>query len=296
MVALSFEDIWREHKRFIVAVGAGAIVFFSGLSWVWATDATVAAYVRQGRQTETEIRSLVDQLAGREGFEEGVAIALEKEIAPAARDAVEFRSRPAFALKEDDSPFIVYRQAIEQCEAARAEAKRRNMSVSEDFGFVKDPPEDRVRVHIAAADLLERVLSALIATGFRSVETLRVGEADYSRTVEEPERAPGTDPAAGGAAEPAGGPEPPALRRLPVRISAVGSIDSVELLLSGFQRQGAALEVVSLRLARTADAAVRLDAQLAALSLVPPAEAKTARAAAAGGARRPTARPGGRIR
>jgi hypothetical protein len=287
MPEISFEDIWREHKRFILAVGSGAIVYFSGLSWVWATDATVASYVRQGRQTETEIQSLADQIAGREGFEEGVAIALEKEIAPAARDAVEFRSRPAFALKEGDSPFIVYRQAIEQCEAARTEAKRRNMNVPEEFGVVKDPPEDRVRVHIAGADLLERVLST------RSVETLRGGEPDYSRTVEEPEEKPGAE------APPADAPaaaEPPALRRLPVRVSATGSVDAVELFLSGFQRSGAALEVVSLRIARTSDGLVRLDAEVAALSLVPAAEAKSARPASAGRTGRTPARTGGRIR
>jgi len=290
---VALEDIWREHKRFILAVGIGTAVYFTGLSWVWATDRQTALFVRQARETEAEIRALSDGLAGREGFEEGVGLALENEVAPAIRDAVEFRSRPEFALKEGDSPFIVYRRAIEQVEAARTEGKRRNMTLPEDFGFEKDPPEERVRVHIAGADLVERVLAALVATGFRSVETLRVGSAEYVRTVEEAEkRAPTGDPVLDGVPEkPAA--EPPVLRRLPVRVAASGPLDAVELFLSGFQRAGSLLEVAGLRVTRAPDGQARIDADLAAVSLVPAAEAKAARGAPGGPGRRPGARPGG---
>jgi hypothetical protein len=287
-----FEDIWREHKRFIVAVAAGLVAFLGGLSIVSSIDAAARRVTRQNQAMEGEIRSISDQLVGREGFEGGVAVALEKEVGPATRAAVEFQPREAFALKEGDSPFIVYRLAIEQVEKARSEAARRNIGCPEDLGFVKDPPEERVRVHIAGADLAERVLSALVAVGIRSIETFRPGEADYVAVADAGERPGGGGGPAPGADE---GTEAPLLRRIPLRVVAVGGLDALETFLSGFQRGRSCLEVSALKIVRAQEGLLRFDVELAALTLVPAAEAKAAKAAV-GGQRRGVPRSGGRLR
>jgi hypothetical protein len=93
----------------------------------------------------------------------------------------------------------------------------------------------------------------------------------------------------------AAGPEPPALRRLPLQFSAVGSADALELLLSGFQLKKAALELAALKVTRAGDGLLRFDVEVAALTLVPAAEAKAAKAAGSG-PRRTVPRTGGRLR
>ena len=291
---IAFEDIWREHQRFILSAAVGLVAFFGGLSLVWSIDDKVRVVAKQNKETEREIRDAAVDISGREGFEAGVAQALDRDVGPATRAAVEFQPRAAFALKEGDSPFIVYRQAIEEVEKARGEALRRNISCPEDLGFVKDPPEDRVRIHIAGADLAERVLGALVAVGVKGIESFRPGDADYVRAVEEPE--PSKDapapPAEGGAAVP----EAPMLRRLPLRVVGLGSVDALELFLSGFQRTGSCLELSALRTVRAGEGLVRFDVEVAALTLVPAAEAKAAKATTPRGGTRGVTRPGGRLR
>jgi hypothetical protein len=292
---IAFEDIWREHKRFIVSVGAGLIAFFGGLLLVSSVDEKTKAARKQINTSEADIRTAVGELAGREGSEAGVAIALDKEVGPAIKAAVEFQPRPAFTLKEGD-PLLVYRQAIEEVEKARAEALRRNISCPEDLGFVKDPPEDRVRVHVIGADLAERVLGALVAVGVKSIEAFRPGEVDYVRTVDEPE--PGKEgapqPPAGAAA--AEGSEPDMLRRIPLRFTAVGPVDALERFLSSFQIAKSALELAAFRVSRAGEGLVRFEVEVAALALVPAAEAKAAKSAQSGGRRGGLQRLGGRSR
>lgn len=287
---IAFEDIWREHKRFIIAIGAGAIAFFGGLSTVWSIDDAVRRVTKQNLTTEADIRDLIANISGREGSEAGIAIALDKDVTPATRDAVQFRPRDAFALKEGDSPFIVYRSAIEEVERARAEALRRNISCPEDLGFLKDPPEERVRVHIVGADLAEKALSALVGVGVKGIEGFRPGDPEYVKLVEEPEQ---KDPLTGQPVPPPAdaGPEPLWLRRIPLRITATGSLDALERFLSGFQTHGTALEVGALKVARAAEGAVKFDVEVAALTLVAAAEAKAAAKPGSGSQQRPGQRP-----
>ncbi len=288
--AIAFEDIWREHKRFIVAVAAGLVAFLGGLSTVSSIDDAARRTQARNREMESDIRALSDAISGREGQEAGIARALEREVAPETREAVEFAARPEYALKSGDSPFIVYRQAIERVETVRAEALRRNIGCPEDLGFVKDPPEDRVHVYLAGADLAERALQALVQVEARRVESFRPGEAEYVRIVDEPEPPPGGGAGAGDAG--GGAPEPPVLRRLPLRFTAVGSVDALENLLSGFQRPRSALELGALKVTRAGEGLLRFDVEVAALTLVPAAEMRAAKASAAGG-RKPPPRPGG---
>jgi hypothetical protein len=279
---IALEDIWREHKRFVLAVGLGTIGFLGGIWSAWAVDDGAAKIAKRNRSSESEIRALSGDVAGREGYEAGVALALENEIRPATSASVEFQPRPEFALGEKDSPFIKYGQAIDEVKKTRAEALRRNIACPEDFGFVTEPPEDRVRVHIASADLVERVLFQLVLTGVKSIETLRPGEPDYVRAVEEPEAKDGassapTAPPAGDAAA-----EPPMLRRLPVHVAAIGSVDALERFLSAFQVGKSCLELAALRVVRQGEGVVRFEVDLAALTLVSAAEARTVKPAGSG--------------
>lgn len=295
--AWSLEDLWREHRRFAVSVAAALVVFFAGLSAVWSTDGAAQRIARRNREMEAEIRALSGAIAGREGREAGVAAALRERVGPALRASVELEARPAFSLEEGASPFIAYRQAIEVVELSRAEALRRNIACPEDLGFVKDPPEERVRLHIASADLIERALSAAVAARVRAIESLRPADPEYVRLSEEE----------GAEAEEGSADAAPWLRRLPVRLVARGTLDALELLLSRFQRPGSCLELSGLKVSRAAagpateaaaegGAELRFELELGALALVPPGEAKAARAAAPGARRAAPVRPGGRLR
>lgn len=293
-----FEEIWREHKRFLIAVGAGLIAFFGGLSIVSSVEDGARKVARQNRETENEIRSIGDEIAGREGLESGVGGALEKTVSPEIRAAVEFHPRPAYVPTQGKDQMIVYAEAIEQVEKMRAEALRRNIATPDDFGLgAKEdkPAEERVRVLIAGADLVERVLTALVAVNVRSIETVKPGEPDYVKIV--PGGDMGDPPHDWGEKEPIE--TAPYLRRLPLRVVAQASFDALETFLAGFQRAGSTLELAGMRLTRAEDGIVRFDLELMALTLVQPAEAKAAKASGGPGGARPRTggpRPGGRLR
>jgi hypothetical protein len=269
---MSLEDIWRLHRRFIVAVAGGAIVFLVGLSIVAKVEAAAAAVAKENRRTSGEIEEVAEELVGREPFEAGMADTLAHTIGPATRAAVEFTPRAEFVLGEADSPFLAYQRVRERVQGARrADLLRRNISCPEDLGLNLQPAEDRVKEAIAVADLADRVLGALLETGVRQIEVFRPGEPEYL--------------AIGGAedAPEAKAEEAPVLRRLPLRFAALAPLADIQGLLARFQRSGACLELAAARIQRAGGPAgagpqdaglLRVEVEVAALTLVPAAEAR----------------------
>lgn len=203
-----------------------------------------------------------------------MAETLAGAIGPAARAAVEFTARPDFTLNEGDSPSLVYLRVRDRVQGARrAELLRRNISCPEDLGLLLNPAEDRMREAIAVADLADRVLGALLEANVRQVEVFRPGEAEYV-TTGEAEGAEGSK-----AAEDA-----PCVRRLPLRFAVAAPLGDVQALLVRFQRAGSCLEVAAARVSRLGTQAgagpdgglLRAELEVAALTLVPAAEARLA--------------------
>lgn len=270
---ISLEDIWREHRRFILSVGGGAVVFLAGLSAIAGVEGRAAAVAKENRRLEREIEELSEELAA-EPYEAGVAEALAATIGPGVRAAVELSPREGFALAEGASPYLVYKAVLDQVLATRGEGLKKNIPIPEDLGFPANPPEERIREAIAVADAADRVLRALILADVRQVESFRPGEVDYVSTDVEDE--PGRD-----RKRPPG--DELVLRRIPIRAAFTSTLEKLQTILAAFQRSGSCYELAGARLARVAPAAgaergdgpalVRADLELAALALVPPSEA-----------------------
>jgi len=82
-VGLDLEAIWQEHRRFIVAVGAGAVVF-SGLALARARVERVAdGLAHKNGQEQERLLSEIGELEGKEGLEKG-----RKEGLARAQEAV----------------------------------------------------------------------------------------------------------------------------------------------------------------------------------------------------------------
>ncbi len=283
----SMEDIWAEHRRFIVAVGGGAAALLVAFAAIARVDAEAARAVKENRRIEREIEEIADLLEGCEGHEAGVARALASAFGAEIRAAVELAPRPAFRLPERGaaagapSPYLAYHQAIEIVKAARADAVRRGMACPDDLGLLEQPPEERLAEALAFADLVERLLRAALESGLARVESVRPLDVRH------------VFPGEGGApAEPAAESGALALRRFPVRLEATGGTAAVARFLDAIRAPGACFEVADARLSRAAgEGMVALSIEAAGISLVPASEARAA-TASAGGASAPGGRSG----
>jgi hypothetical protein len=273
-VNLSFEDIWRLHKRFILSVGGGLAALLVGLSVVGAVSASADKQRRQAQSIERDVEDLVSALAGREGFEAGLARVLGERVGPELRSRLELPRREAFQVRAGDSPYVAYGRVLELVGKGREEARRKGIACPDDLGLPRQPPEERLAEALAHADVAEHVLRLLVDRGVEKIGRFAPGSARFERLVET-----GTGAGAGRA-------EPPAdelvLRRLPVVFEAVASADRVTALLADFQTAGQALEVVAAKLARTDGDRVVVACEVAALALVPAAEARLGESAAGG--------------
>jgi hypothetical protein len=268
----SVEEIWAEHRRFIVAAGCGGAVFLLGLSAIAGIDAQASRAARENRRVEREIEDLADFLEGREAYEAGLAEALARDVGPSVRAGVEFVPRAEFRPPaEGVSPYLAYHEALEKVKATRAEAVRRGLLCPEDLGLVAQPPEDRIKEALALADLVDRVLGVVLESGARRIDAIRPGDAEYVLLA-----------AAGDEAAPPA--DALALRRLAVRIEVVGEIGAIESVLAAVARPGKSLEVGGASIARAAapggpgpgDGLLRLSVEFAGVSLVPATEARFA--------------------
>ncbi len=299
------DDIWREHKKFILAAGGGLVGFLALLVVAGMIRGDSDKKTRENQVRERRIQDAIDELGDREAYEAGVERTL-KDVVRQARAQLELVPRPEFELKPGEAdPYLAYHRVLERVEAAAAEADRRNIPRPQDLGFVKQPPsEERVPEHLVSLDLGERVLKAAIEAGVTKIDAFRPREAEYERPVEAEAgdagtEEPGTGTSAGTGTDGGDG-GPLVLRRVALDVAVTGPLDAIVTLLAELSRSGRFLEVAALEMLRASDGLVRAELTLGGLTLVTEAEATAAGAAKGsreeGGGRRRLVRPGERRR
>ncbi|GIW71031.1 MAG: hypothetical protein KatS3mg102_0573 [Planctomycetota bacterium] len=276
---IALEELWRQHRRFILSVAVALLAVLLGLAAAGTLAAQTRALEQQAARLEREIEDLASALAGREGFEKGLERVLAESVEPARRAALELRRRPPFEVRGADSPFLAYHRALELVSKRREQARKRGIACPEELGLVRQPPAERVELALAHADAVEHLLGRLVEHGVAHIVRLRAGEPRFEPLLE-PE---------GRRAEPPA--RAPVLRQLPIELELLASPEACARLIADLLRPGAVFEVAGVEIRRERDDRLRLRLELAALATVPYEQARAA--AGAAGLFGPGTAPGG---
>ncbi|MFT7677503.1 MAG: hypothetical protein ACI8QC_001481 [Planctomycetota bacterium] len=174
---MDLNDYWQENKRFVVTVGAGALVFL--IAFLFLSDSYGGA-ARQAmsrlQKATTELRIGRFNTAELARAEEQNEVLLEDYAALSA--AVAFEPRPDFMLQEGlGSPNNQYFLRRDEVRADLAQlAGRRRISLPDGLGLepLKTLNVDTIERHMEALDLLDRVLRCAIDAGVQQVTEVRV--------------------------------------------------------------------------------------------------------------------------
>lgn len=257
---MTLERLLSEHRRFVVALLGGLLVFVIGFVVIRSIEASTIKLERANARRAGNIKGLIADVQGREGFEQGLEQALMRRIGPEVRGTVEFAVRDTYKIPEGQNPFLTYHQGLKQIDEARESALRKGIKVPEAFGLTREPAEDRVGEQLAQLDVIERIVRAAEKLGLAQIVSLKPGPIAYVPIG----AAEGADPA------PAGSSRPTFLRRLPVEVTVIGGMDAAQLFLAGFDRPGQVLELASFTVAKEGENGeqVKLAAEFAGLALV----------------------------
>ena len=175
---MDLSEIWQEHKRFIVTVASGALLFLIASSVVDAVYGADLSEQRNkiGRATNDLNGPLYTAADKREAEEQN------EELASRAMDlegAIAFVPREAFRLVSA-SPAAAQNSFMDAGERLRSQlgdlASRRRALLPDGLGIVM-PGTRNVDVferHLHALDLLERVVQLALKADVRRVRDVRI--------------------------------------------------------------------------------------------------------------------------
>ncbi len=168
---MDLNDLWQEHKRFILGVATGAVLFFVAYSWISAEFDTTSL--------ERSIRSYRASLSGTRRFGRKALQVLDKRVrellARLERDKslVEFRIRPEFDVSKKTYPERDYaRLAAKVQEEIRNECELNNVTLDPRKGAARVglPPsspldKESIQRTLLGLDLAERTLKLWLDAG-----------------------------------------------------------------------------------------------------------------------------------
>lgn len=178
---MDLNEIWQEHKRFIVTVAAGLLVFF-------IADSMVVSLYRG--DIDAQRRSALDskrRLAGSSS--DGLYTATDRELAEAENDvlragygrmveAVAFLPRPGFGLADaESSPKFLYQTAAEEVRGRLQDLASRSRAMLPDglgIETVDTLNVDEIERHLHALDMLERVVTLALQAGVRRIKRIEI--------------------------------------------------------------------------------------------------------------------------
>ncbi len=158
---MDLNDIWQEHKKFIIAVAAGLLVFLIGetiigssyTSKVQASERTLSsqrASLRQVKPTAKNLREIRD---------------VQSDLAArwqAASEKLIFQSGKRFELRDDEArPDDVYFNVVNEVKREVEEAaERRNIQLPDNLGLPATTPRTReeAKRYLRALDVVQRVV------------------------------------------------------------------------------------------------------------------------------------------
>lgn len=260
---MDLEATWQEHKRFIVTVGAGALVFGLVSMGVGGIEASADQLARRNAKENAEVLTAVQGLRGQEAAEKGKKQALEEKARPAIESAVTFQVDKAFLLTEDEkkNATIAYarRRALaaeevgKKADRAGAKIPRRGAN-QPNLGFEEDITVEgpRAAESLARCDVTRAVVGAALDVGIFKIEDIRQPGATY-------------EPLEGGTGF---------LRRVPVGLVFEGTTYQLSQLLARFEQEGTGrfLELGTCKVSRTRDSRpeegrLTIEVELAALTI-----------------------------
>ena len=175
---MDLDEIWQEHKRFIVTVVAGMALYFIGgtvLDSVYGADIRDATSA-VSRSKRALAQGMYDRADQRDAEEQNAAL-LERFAA--LERAVAFAPRDGFTIPTDapDVAQNTYLSAVERVSADLEDLASRTRAVLPD-GLGLDMLETRnvgaIERHLHALDLLERATAMALDAGVRRVRDVRV--------------------------------------------------------------------------------------------------------------------------
>lgn len=271
-MAIDLEAIWQTHKRFIVKVGVGALVFSFGLAWRSSVAAEAARLSKQNTDSQAALQDDLGRLEGAEGLEKGRAEALGAKLEPAILKALMWRAEPGYTLPAGEkSPELFYASAAAKAAGdVQQAAQRWNASVpqgSQGLGLAVDAGKDDVPEALAQADLHRRLALRLLDAGVRTITEFDAGDAAYEAR----------DGAEG------------AVRELRATVQFQASTAMLAKALAELQVDGSFVEVVGCKVARPQGRApaglLDIELEVQALSIIDKMPASSAKGATPAGRR-----------
>lgn len=168
-------DIWQAHKRFILGVGAGLVVFLIAKSVIGSTW-NVAAAAQQASSSAARIRRV-------EVPRKAELARVEREVTTHAETmerlvgAMHYATPERYVLPRAGSPDLVFNEIREQAtEQLVNAARRQNIDVDNSLGLPEFTPTGREAIQRALRGLsvVEQVVTAAIVAGVSSVDKIEV--------------------------------------------------------------------------------------------------------------------------
>ncbi len=174
---MDLNEIWQEHKRFILMVAAGFLTFFVANSVI---EGMYRADIRSAlRGVSKDRQTLADELyraSDREAAElenDALRVGYDKLVAASA-----FRPRAEFDLAQTPgTPQNAYITAVERLEDRLLDlASQKRAILPDGLGLetVQTLNVDLVERHLHAVDLLERAVQMALEAGVRRVRRIDV--------------------------------------------------------------------------------------------------------------------------
>jgi len=174
---MDLNEIWQEHKRFILTVAAGFLTFFVANSVI---EGMFSADIRSANRTVRGDRAVLasnlykaDDRETAELENESLRRGYEELVAAAA-----FRPRPDFDLSQATaSPQNTYITNVERVEDRLVDlASQKRAFLPDGLGLetVQTLNGDVVERHLHALDLLERAVEMALEAGVRRVRRIDV--------------------------------------------------------------------------------------------------------------------------
>jgi hypothetical protein len=270
VAAIDFEAIWQTHKRFILQVAGGALVFLVLLSWRQSVAAEAANLTKKNAGEQAELQDDVAGLINAEGLEKGRAEALEARLEPAVLGALLWKPEPGYTLpKGDKAPNMFYGDAADKTAAAvKKHGETWNATVpktAQELGLATQLEDARVPEGLAQADLVRRTVMRLLDAGVRHVSRVELPDPSYESR------------------------EKGFLRLTPVRLTFRARTETLAKALGELQVEGSFVEITGCTVTRSPDKAggdpLTVELELRALSIVDEAPTAVTTAAGTSGAR-----------
>ncbi len=172
-------EIWEEHKKFIVAVGAALVVFFIG------TRIVNSMYVSPANRLDASASRLESKL--RKGVSPDSGDLRDARNNGEAADArlaeiearVAYEIDPRFRLEPGADFDLVYNDRYREVrDAILQRSSIEDVDVDPSIGMPDTTPQDRVDVerHLKALDQIQRVLGAAMDNGVVAIPFVRMLE------------------------------------------------------------------------------------------------------------------------